>query len=300
MERGKAKSKEAGALRRKAEKRFSDQASHRAPPKSGADVRALVHELQVHQIELEMQNEDLLNAQAVARDAADNYAELFDFAPVAYFVLDAGGVICDLNLAGAALLGLDRHRLSGHRFEQYVRPDDRAEYAAFCGRLRAGGPKSTCELTLLKKGGGFCNAILEGTVVEEGSGADGPGWRLEVMDITARKQAELALQQAHAELEKRVEERTAALQAANQQLREEIACRKVAEEALLRTAEELKRSNLDLEQFALRGLARLAGAAAGGGRLCAAAGTSASRRSWMPRRGNTSPAPPRAPTAWSS
>ena len=58
------------------------------------------------------------------------------------------------------------------------------------------------------------------------------------------------MQQAHAELEKRVEERTAALQAANQQLREEIACRKVAEETLLRTAEELKRSNLELQQFA--------------------------------------------------
>jgi PAS domain S-box-containing protein len=153
-------------------------------------VRALLHELQVHQIELEMQNEALVKAQAVAREAADNYTELFDFAPVAYFVLDADGVVCDLNLAAATLLGRDRGRVSSQRFERFLRPDQRPEYAAFCDKLRAGGTQNSCELTLLKPDGGFCDVLVEGTVVEKGGSAGAPGWRLAVMDITERRAAE--------------------------------------------------------------------------------------------------------------
>jgi PAS domain S-box-containing protein len=153
-------------------------------------VSALVHELQVHQIELEMQNEDLVRAQAVARQAADNYAELFDFAPVAYFVLDADGVVCDLNLAAATLLGRDRNRVSSQRFERFLRPDHRPSYAIFCDKLRAGGTQDTCELTLVKADGGFCDVLVEGTVVEKGSSVGGTGWRLAVMDITERRAAE--------------------------------------------------------------------------------------------------------------
>ena len=73
------------------------------------DVRALVHELQVHQIELEMQNEELQRAQAAAEEASEKYHDLFDFAPVGYFLWDAEGQILEVNLAGAALLGLDRN-----------------------------------------------------------------------------------------------------------------------------------------------------------------------------------------------
>jgi PAS domain S-box-containing protein len=187
MKRGNTKSKDAQALRSRAEKRLSEQASPSAPPRSEAEVRALVHVLEVHQIELEMQNEDLVKAQAVARQAADNYAELFDFAPVAYFVLDADGVVCDLNLAAATLLGRDRSHVSNQRFERYLRPDQRSAYSAFRDKLRAGGTQSACELTLRKADGGFCDVLVEGTVVETGASAGGPGWRLAVMDITERR-----------------------------------------------------------------------------------------------------------------
>jgi PAS domain S-box-containing protein len=190
MKRGNTKSKDARALRGRAEKRLSEQASPSAPPRSEAEARALVHELQVHQIELEMQNEDLVKAQAVAREAADNCAELFDFAPVAYFVLDADGVVCDLNLAAARLLGRDRSRVTNQRFERHLRPDQRPEYAGFCDKLRANGTQNTCELTLLKADGGFCDVLVEGKVVEKGGSAGAPGWRLAVMDITERRAAE--------------------------------------------------------------------------------------------------------------
>jgi signal transduction histidine kinase len=68
-----------------------------------ADARALVHELQVHQIELEMQNEDLQRAQAAAQEASEEYYDLFDFAPVGYFVWDHDGRILEVNLAGAIM-----------------------------------------------------------------------------------------------------------------------------------------------------------------------------------------------------
>jgi len=190
MKRGNTKPKGARALRDRAEKRLIVQASPSRPPRSEADTRALVHELQVHQIELEMQNEELVKAQALAREAADNYTELFDFAPVACFVLDATGMIRQLNHAGAALLGQERSRVAGQRFEGYVQASRRSQYAAFCDKLRAGGPEHTCELTLVKPGGGLCDVIVEGTVFEGGARADGSGWRLAVMDVTEHRAAE--------------------------------------------------------------------------------------------------------------
>ena len=87
---------------------------------AGADARALVHELQVHQIELEMQNDELQRAQAAAQEASERYCDLFDLAPVAYFLWDHEGRILEVNLAGAALLGLDRSGVVHKRFGQFV------------------------------------------------------------------------------------------------------------------------------------------------------------------------------------
>ncbi len=70
------------------------------------DVRALLHELQVRQIELEMQNDELLSTQTAVQEVSDKYHDLFDFAPIGYFRLDGQGRILEVNLAGASLLGL--------------------------------------------------------------------------------------------------------------------------------------------------------------------------------------------------
>ena len=102
---------------------------------SETDARALVHELQVHQIELEMQNEELQRAQAAAEEASERYGDLFDFAPVAYFLWDHEGRILEVNLAGAALLGLDRSMVVHKRFGQFVAMEDRARFADFCHRV---------------------------------------------------------------------------------------------------------------------------------------------------------------------
>ncbi len=114
------------------------------------DARTLVHELQVHQIELEMQNEELRRVQAAFEEASSRYSDLFDFAPIAYFLWDRQGRILEVNLAGAALLGLNREDLMHKRFGQFVAMKDRVEFAAFCKHVLAIDAKQICEVTILK------------------------------------------------------------------------------------------------------------------------------------------------------
>ena len=76
-----------------------------------SDTRKLLHELQVHQIELEMQNEELRQANEIAEEALKNYTMLYDFAPMGYFTLDSDGSICELNFTGAEILGDKRFSL---------------------------------------------------------------------------------------------------------------------------------------------------------------------------------------------
>lgn len=89
-------------LRRRAEERWKERAAAR-PPHSRPDAQRLLHELEVHQIELEIQNEELLAARREVESGLERYTEIFDFAPIAYFVLSADGIIRELNLAGARL-----------------------------------------------------------------------------------------------------------------------------------------------------------------------------------------------------
>ena len=97
-------------LRQKAENRLRKLHSKPAEAMTDTDFRALVHELQVHQIELEMQNEELVKAQVNAQEFSEKYGDLFDFAPIGYYLWDAQGHVLEVNLSGAALLALDRER----------------------------------------------------------------------------------------------------------------------------------------------------------------------------------------------
>src|SRR5512141_2191393 len=95
------------ALRMKAEKKLKDQ-MERLQKLSSQDMRDLVHELGTHQIELEIQNEELRRAQEELEESRSRYSELYDYAPVGYFIFDARGLLQEVNLTGAQLLGAER------------------------------------------------------------------------------------------------------------------------------------------------------------------------------------------------
>jgi len=85
----------------------------------------LVHELLVHKVELEIQNEELRRAHAAMEEARDRYADLYEFAPVSYITVNRDGMISEINLTGSALLGVERTKLIKRRFSQFVAPQDR-------------------------------------------------------------------------------------------------------------------------------------------------------------------------------
>ena len=153
-------------------------------------ARAMLHELQVHQIKMELQNEELQRALDTVREVADKYNAMFEFAPMGYFALDAAGVIREVNRAGEALLELDRHHICQQPFEQYVAPEGRGAFAAFCrGVWEKKELPGVCELQMLRPNHACCRVRIESAVT---MGLTGQHQRclLAVRDITERRQME--------------------------------------------------------------------------------------------------------------
>ncbi len=118
---------QAAELRQRAEERLRERAgtaSPKADPPSAAEAEARAHELEVHQIELEMQNEDLLRAQEDLEALRERYFDLYDLAPLAYLSLSEKGLILEANLAAATLLGLERSALVSRVFSLSIATDE--------------------------------------------------------------------------------------------------------------------------------------------------------------------------------
>lgn len=122
-------------------------------PDTAADAMALLHELQVHQVELELQQEELLIAKAEIEAALARQIVLYDRAPVAYLTLDSGGIVRELNLAAARLLGEPRDALVGLGLRQHLSPQDADRLLIAIERFRSGEASPPCELTLLSATG---------------------------------------------------------------------------------------------------------------------------------------------------
>jgi len=130
---------DAAELRRRAEHRLKEKSARSEPNSQVEESQRLIHELQVHQIELELQNEELQEARAELEAGLQRYSNLYDFAPLGYLTLDRGGTIRKINLAGVRLLGLERARLVGARFGLFVASECRPTFeAATLGPQRVG------------------------------------------------------------------------------------------------------------------------------------------------------------------
>jgi PAS domain-containing protein len=106
----------------------------------------LLHELQVHQIELEMQNDELRRAQQELEASRVKYFDLYDLAPVGYFTVSEEGLILEANLRGADLLGVGRNRLTKQPLTRYIVPEDQDVYYLHRKRLLETGVRQVCEL----------------------------------------------------------------------------------------------------------------------------------------------------------
>ncbi len=203
---------------------------------SPEDVQQIVHELQVHQIELEMQNEELRQAQLALEESRDRYVDLYDFAPVGYFTLDKDALILEANLSGAGLLGMERGSLIGKPLTSFVHKEYQDTFYFHRNQVLQTGSRHLCEIKLVKSDGSWFQAQLESVGIAD-SGSEHSRLRTVISDITDRKLAEEDLKKAHDELERRVAERTSELLKTTEQLTREIAERKNGEEALRRSEE---------------------------------------------------------------
>ena len=189
-------------LRRQAEGCL-DRLSALPEPDNAAD---LVHELRVHQIELEMQNEELRRAQLELEISRAKHVELFHLAPVGYFTLSEKGIVGEANLTAARLLGVERRQLVGQPFIAFVVAADRKDYYRRLELLKKTQAPQTWELRLQRVGGGPFWAQLEGQPQGAAGGSGEPlRYHLTFTDVHERVLAEEALRQREEQLARAVE-----------------------------------------------------------------------------------------------
>ncbi|MFT7053309.1 MAG: diguanylate cyclase (GGDEF)-like protein/PAS domain S-box-containing protein [Psychromonas sp.] len=176
-------------LRRRAEAQLKTQTGSKQTIPSDYAAKKMLHELQVHQIELEMQNEELKQARITER-LHYRYTELFEFAPIAYFSFDLKGLINQVNLRGASLLGIERANLVGKQFSNYLTAQHRDNFNGFLVEAFAGdGVQSFEVLAQVGKNKRWLN-------IEANLGITETDCLAAVIDITDRKLADEKLKLA--------------------------------------------------------------------------------------------------------
>ena len=167
-------------LRKKAEAKLKEK-QHTDNTVSQIDAKKLLHELQVHQIQLEMQNEELRHAYETAETALKKYTMLYDLAPMGYFTLDSEGNICDLNFTGADMLGERRFSLMNSNFKLFVSQNSLPLFNSFFSKAYASNAKESCEV-MLGHDKNLCFVYMEGVVI-----GDDQQCLLSVVDVSRLK-----------------------------------------------------------------------------------------------------------------
>lgn len=199
------------SLRTEAEARVARDPIALVNPQPGEELlHKLLHELQVHQVELQMQNDELRLAQVAMEESRDRYADLYDFAPIGYLTLGREGMITEINLTASDMLGIVRKKLLARRFAQFVAETDRDRwYGHFADTLKH-EQRQQCELAFQREDGSRFYAQLDsmrmsvlpasGDLVQSAvasTASDGAFLvRIALTDITRQVQARNIIQRA--------------------------------------------------------------------------------------------------------
>lgn len=182
-------------LRRQAENRLREDGEASFPSGSAADPQRLLHELQVHRIELEMQNAELRQAWDELESMLGKYTGLYDYAPVGYLTLDRDGLISAANLTAACLLEVERSRLTGRRFGQLLAASDLSSFSSFLNTVFTSQGRQTCTMALPREG----NRPLM-VQIEAVAAAGGAECLMTLTDIGDRMEVEDALSRSNERL----------------------------------------------------------------------------------------------------
>jgi PAS domain S-box-containing protein len=198
-------------LRIEAEAKIARDPINLVNPQPGEELlHKLLHELQVHQVELQMQNDELRLAQIAMEESRDRYADLYDFAPIGYLTLSREGMIAEINLTASDMLGVVRKKLLTRRFAQFVAEADRDRWYAHFASVLENEQRQHCVLAFQGEDGSHFTArldsmragVLPGSLDPVQSAAApaecGNAFvvRIALTDITEQIQAETAMQQA--------------------------------------------------------------------------------------------------------
>jgi chemotaxis protein methyltransferase CheR len=223
------------SLRKRAEE-FLNKNPEAVNEITSTDVKKLVEDLHIHQIELEIQNEELRRAQLELEASRDRYSELYDFAPVGYVTISENGSVLQANLSCTAMLRVERSSLIGKPFSRFINKNDQGVFYLHRKALFETNAKQVCELRLVRKDRTQFHAQLQSNLVKDTKG-DIAQTRTAITDINERKLMEEALRKAHDELDQKVKERTAELTETNKELNREIEKRRLAEKAVRQSLE---------------------------------------------------------------
>ena len=163
------------------------------------DVQQLVYELQVHQIELKMQNDELHRTQMEIEATRNRYMELYDFSPAGHLTLDTQGEVVEANLRACTLLGVSRKEVIGCPLRRFIAPDDEGTFHRHCQDVLKTGTRQACQAHLLDNTGVMRWTHFESLAVYD-KAERMIGWRTALLDFSALKQAEYDLRERKAQL----------------------------------------------------------------------------------------------------
>ena len=164
------------------------------------DIQSLLHELQVHQVELTLQNEELRRAQLELETSRENFSNLYNFALVGYCTLDRKGIIRESNQMCSQLFGVEKMQLIGQRLTHFVHRDDQDIFYIHHQQTLGSQDKQVCEIRMVVRNG----IIRHFQMQSMASGSRGEQIRVILLDITQQKNIEQTLRESEAKLAQRV------------------------------------------------------------------------------------------------